>query len=117
MNTSLTRWLIYVISVILVIDCGNNKSIYEGIENRSMGKTLAIEKLVADSVFCPGLMTSMTGQWCLRDSELIYLDRYIVGIKHFSLEGEFLGETVSHGRGPGEALYRVFLDSSHGQWF
>ena len=104
MNTSLTRWLIYVISVILVIDCGNNKSIYEGIENRSMGKTLAIEKLVADSVFCPGLMTSMTGQWCLRDAELIYLDRYIVGIKHFSLEGEFLGETVSHGRGPGEVL-------------
>lgn len=93
-------------------------SLYERIDHKGARLTQKIEGLLADTIYCPASMTSMSGQWILRDSELVFLDKYAVGIKHFSLDGKFLKENVKKGRGPGEVTapaWISFWDSSQGQ--
>lgn len=84
---------------------------YYGLEHHGVRKAAEVLRMVADTIYCPAGMTSMTGQWIMRDSEFIFLDEYAVGIKHFSLDGSFTKESVRKGRGPGEVLAESWSSS------
>lgn len=46
----------------------------------------------------------MIGQWLMRDSVLMFVDKFAVGVKEYSLDGTFLNEHIRQGRGPDEMI-------------
>lgn len=68
-----------------------------------------IEKLQADSIFIDASYTSLSGQWIMKDSLLLSLDKYIVGIKVFDRNGHYVKQHIRQGRGPNEMIQPAWI--------
>lgn len=87
---------------VLLVSCVRERSAYYNLEHRGERLAKELSELEADTIYCPGAMSSLSGQWLLCDSGLVFLDHFSVGIKHYSLDGRFICEKIKEGRGPGE---------------
>lgn len=68
-------------------------------------------KICADTLFLDSSMTSLEGQWLLCDSSLYFLDKYSVGVKQYSLDGKFISDHITMGRGPNEMLAPAWVST------
>lgn len=59
---------------------------------------------VADTIFLDGSRTSLLGQWLMTPETLCFFDECVVGVKVYSLSGDFVDEYVQEGRGPNEMI-------------
>ena len=59
---------------------------------------------VADTIFMDGRRTSLLGQWLMTPETLCFFDECMVGVKVYSLSGDFIDEYIHEGRGPGEMI-------------
>lgn len=96
--------LIFSVSVFFLCGCaGKGDGAYFGIGHYGT-KSVVYTSVKVDTLRFGAQHTSLEGQWLMRDSILYFIDRYVVGVKAYSLEGEYLGEHIKQGRGPDEVL-------------
>ena len=76
---------------------------YSGIIHRGQ-KDIAIREVSLDTLFVDGSHTSLDGEWHLNGDKLYFIDRSLVGVKEFALDGQYIGSHIERGRGPNEVL-------------
>ncbi|MGM9738756.1 MAG: DUF1573 domain-containing protein [Candidatus Cryptobacteroides sp.] len=107
----------YLSGVIILGICGCGKgSPYDGIPHLGE-KNVSLTYVQSDTLRIDGRFTSLSGEWFIRDSVLLFIDRYSVGVKEFTFDGQFTGEHIRQGRGPDELISPAFstaLDETDG---
>lgn len=97
----------YFLSSMLMCSCNNSDSLiqtnYESAINLNSSKK-QIQLSIIDTLIIDASNTSLSGEWIIIDSNLIYLDKHIVTIKKYNLNGELIDALFSRGRGPKEFL-------------
>lgn len=67
-------------------------------------RKICYTKVICDSIKIDGSQTSLLGQWIMAEDTLYFFDACIVGVKAFTLDGQFVSEHIHHGRGPNEMV-------------
>ena len=107
MKTNIVLFLCLIISACNTI--GRNGENHNNIDENNT------KQLYADSLYIDAYNTSLAGQWLIKDSILYFVDKYIVGIKLYDLDGQYIGEEVTQGRGPNEMIQPAWISAIDGK--
>lgn len=61
-----------------------------------------INSIEWDTLYIGAGTTSLEGQWLLKSDRLVYVDKHMVGVREYDLEGNFIRKSISRGKGPDE---------------
>lgn len=97
--------LIFFLLLIISCSCRNfsTSSAFDNIE-KIQGQADAVKLEIVDTLVVNATSTSLSGEWLLPDSTLVFLDKAIVPIKRFTLTGEYQERFFRYGRGPEEFI-------------
>ena len=82
-----------------VSECGN----YSNLQHIGI-QAVSFTSVISDTLRLDAGNTSLEGQWHMRDSLIYFVDKYVVGVKIYSAEGQYEGSRIIQGRGPDEML-------------
>lgn len=82
-------------------------------------KNIVYSGIESEDFIIDGSMSSMDGQWLMKDSLLYFVDRHVVGVNVYDKNGMFMDSFIDMGRGPNEMIsqsaYSTF-DLSNGNF-
>lgn len=97
---------------LLLCGCKQAVSEYAGLEYRG-GKNICITAFASlDTMLIDAGASSMEGRWHLSRGKLLFLDKYVVGVREYDLQGNFLGHNINRGRGPNEMIAPASLSAT-----
>lgn len=91
------------LAFVMSCTCCAYPSEYEHLPHKEP-EQLSLKAVIMDTLYIDAGKTSLSGEWHMRDSTLLFIDRYIVGVKEYSTDGTLVGEHILQGRGPGEMI-------------
>ncbi len=83
---------------------------YAGLEHKG-SKNITLTTFSFDTIRIDASSTSLEGQWLMNGNKLVFLDKFLVGVKEFDLDGNFLGRYINKGNGPNEVLSPFFVSA------
>ena len=90
--------LIFSVSVFFLCGCaGKGDGAYFGIGHYGT-KSVVYTSVKVDTLRFGAQHTSLEGQWLMRDSILYFIDRYVVGVKAYSLDVNRTPECTENGK-------------------
>ena len=95
--------LIPYMSVLLAVSCVNAQSPYDNVAR--VGKEdISVTSLSFDTLRLDARYSSMEGRWFVSDSSIFFVDKYVVGVSEYDLDGKFMGSHIRQGNGPNEMI-------------
>lgn len=102
-----------IVAFLLAVGCRNGAEVseYAGLVHQGVKSASGINDIIGDTLFVEAGATSLEGQWLLKDNRLVYVDKHLVGIREYDLEGNFIRKKISKGRGPDEMGIPFFVSA------
>ncbi|MDD2242177.1 MAG: hypothetical protein PHI08_03725 [Bacteroidales bacterium] len=96
----------------------NEKNDYSSINHKGE-KSVLINKVLFKDITVDTSKISPTGYWLMPDSAFYFIDKKVVSVKKFNLDGSFIGNKIGQGFGPNEIVSPAWISSvnSTGQLF
>ena len=109
-------WIV-VGMLLCVIGCKNSAEVneYTGLAHQGEKCVSGINSIEWDTLYIGAGATSLEGQWLLKKDRLVYVDKHMVGVREYDLEGNFIRKHISRGKGPDEMGSPFFCFHSYGR--
>jgi hypothetical protein len=104
MEQHMNKLFAIVIVFVLACACRQQPSEYTGLEYRGAKDVRITEFGSVDTLCIDASTSSLEGQWHLSRGKLLFLDRYMVGVREYDTQGNFISRHITRGRGPDEMI-------------
>lgn len=105
------HWL-FTLLCFNLISCNDSTFVDEYINLQHTGeKNVQITELPLDTIYIDASLTSLEGEWHLKDNKLYFIDKVLIGVNIFNLNGQYIGRQIERGRGPNEILQPMLASS------
>mgnify|MGYP006943502398 FL=1 len=100
--------------LLCVIGCKNSSGVseYAGLAHQGKKCPSSINSIEWDTLYIGAGATSLEGQWLLKKDRLVYVDKHMVGVREYDLEGNFIRKHISRGKGPDEMGSPFFVSTA-----